>query len=106
MIINYCGDNLMSSIGVRDGVPYLGFIKRADVPADLLAKADADRPLDDGERARIVDAVADSGVMIRMDEPGAAIAMLNLMSMLRNLIMAPFEREVEEEAPVKPVHIH
>jgi len=106
MIINYCGDNLMSSIGVRDGAPYLGFIKRADVPADLLAKADADRPLDDGERARIVEAVAASGVMIRMEEPRAALAMMNLMSMMQSLLMAPFGGDSEKEAPVKPVHIH
>jgi hypothetical protein len=106
MIINYCGDNLMSSIGLRDGVPYIGFIKRVDVPVDLLVKVDNDGILDDGERARIVDAVADSGVMIRMEEPRAAIAMLNLMSMMRALVAAPFEREAEEEAPVTPVHFH
>ena len=107
MILNYCADGLMSSIGVRDGSPYLGFIKREDVPADLLEKVDGDVMLDDGERARIVQAVADVGVMIRMEEPRAAFAMANLAAMMRNLLLAPFMgKDSDEEAPVTPVSIH
>lgn len=106
MILNYCADELMSSIGLRDGSPYLGFIKRADVPVDLLLKVDNDGILDDGERARIVEAVAAKGVMIRMEEPRAAMAMMNLTSMMQSLLMGPFDACDQVEAPVTPVHFH
>lgn len=107
MILNYCADDLMSSIGVKDGAPYLGFIKRCDVPEDLLKKVDDEGVLDNDERMRIVDAVSDRGVMIRMEEPRAAFALLNLMSIIQQLVASPFSTEgLEKEAPFNPVAIH
>jgi hypothetical protein len=107
MILNYCGDQLMSSIGVKDGAPYLGFIRRCDVPLDILEKVDGGAIVNDEDRERITNAVADVGVLIRMEEPRAAFALMNLMSMMRSLVMSPFDSPVEEgEAPFNPVSIH
>lgn len=107
MILNYCGDQLMSSIGVLDGAPYLFFIRRCDVPLDILLKIDEEKIINDDERQRVVNAVAEKGILIRMEEPRAAIALMNLMSMMRSLVMSPFDSPAEEgEAPFNPVAIH
>lgn len=89
MILNYVGDDLVSSIGIRDFMPYIGFIRRSDLPAGIKEKMDADEDMTEEDRRNVVEAVATLGAMIRLESPHAASAFFAAASCLHELVYSP-----------------